>query len=1027
MRSSAAVPAWLLAAARRPLGRHPSPLLVLTALLTAAVFVQAQERNPALTRPAAAEEPIQRLIVKLRPSATDRVSAQAAQSSESGSSSSSAHTARVTALATRLQYTVDSSRALGGNLYALDVAPIERAETLAETIAALGADEEVEYVVPDRRVYPNAVPNDPIANTAPNGQWYLRDAEPSAINAHAAWDITRGSDGVVIAFADTGIRFEHPDIQRTDRGGRLLAGYDFVSGDRGEVFVTSNDGDGRDTDAADPGDYCGQGSSWHGTRVAGILGALTNNNIGVAGVTWNSYLLPIRVLGRCGGYSSDVLAGLRWAAGLEVPGVLPNPTPAQIINVSLGAYGACDAASAETIAAINAAGVLVVAAAGNEGREVESPANCPGALAVVGLRHIGTKVGFSSLGREVALGAPAGNCVNTGPNTPCLYSIDTTLNLGLNVPTTDDYTNPLRPNTGTSFSAPIVAGIAGLMLAVNGNLRSTQLFSRLQAGAKPFPLGSGLPACRVPAGDVQGEECACTKETCGAGMANALNAVNEALKPIAAISAPAVVSAGQSVTLQGGGSAASCNSSIASYAWAVVSGSAALTGANSPDVTLQAPAVEPVRIRLTVTDNAGRTDSTHVTVHPTSVAFEGPQNAGSTACLPPRSPPPFVTITATDNAVEEGMSGDTGTFTITRSGNTDNPITVGIEYVGTATAGSDYQGLPATVDFAAGATSSTLSVVTINDDAGESLETVIASLKMGTGYSVASESKATVDLTDDDFQEVSVYAADGAAQEETADAGSFVLTRIGSTARDLTVALSYSGSATSGTDYQPLPTSVTVPAGTQNFTVTMTPVDDALPDNGETVVLNIEASPAYVVHQGNPRASVTIRDTETPLATIVATDGAASEQGPDGGAFVIRRNGPSDTPVTINLETVGTASSGADYQPIPASVSMAAGQTEASFVLTPIEDSVAEETESVIVSLAVGAGYDFGVDASAIVRITDNDGAPQGAPGTTAGDNGKGGGGVFDLLTVLVILGVIACAANKPSIAGRLRREQRRY
>lgn len=1006
MRSNAAASTWLLATCR-VLRRHPSLLLALTVLAAAGVLVHAQERNPVLTRPANAGEPVQRLIVKLR--ATQDVSARGSQERESGAAVS-AHTARVTALASRLQYKVNWSRAVGGNLYALDVSPLEGAETIAQTIAKLGADSEVEFVVPDRRVYANAISNDPIANALPNGQWYLKGVEASAINANGAWDVTKGSDGVVIAFADTGARFQHPDIERTDRGGRLLAGFDFVSADREEAYVTANDGDGRDSDAADPGDYCGLGSSWHGTRVAGILGALTDNGVGVAGVTWKSYLLPVRVLGRCGGYTSDVLAGLRWAAGLEVPGIRMNPTPAQIINVSLGASGVCDEASAATVAEVNAAGVLIVAAAGNEGGPVESPGNCPGAMAIVGLRHSGTKVGFSSLGPEVALAAPGGNCVNTAQGAPCLYSIDTTLNLGLNDPTQDDYTNDLRPNTGTSFSAPIVSGIAALMLAVNGNLRSAQLFSRLRTGSKPFPTATGLPVCRAPGGDAQSEECECTQETCGAGMANALNAVNEALRPIAAISAPATLTAGQNVTLQGAGSAAACNASIASYAWTVISGPAVLSNATSANAVVQVPSAEPARIRLTVTDNAGRSDSAHVTITPTSATVEGPQNAGATACLAPRVVPPFVAIAATDNSAEEGTSGDTGTFTLTRSGNTAEEITVGVTYSGTATVGTDYKELPSTVTFAPGATTATISVSPIDDAEAEQAETVVASLEMGTGYSLASDSKAMINLNDDDYQEVVIFAVDSFSQEETGDVGTFVVSRTGNVSRPLTVSLAYTGTATSGVDYQPMPATVTIEPGSRTFTFTMTPIDDAVPDNAEVVVVTIEPSPTYVVHAPNGKASITIRDTETPQVSIFATDGTASEQGPDGGTFLIRRSGPVGEPVTVNLQAVGSATPGVDYEPIPASVSMAAGQSDVSFNLVVIDDSTAEDIESVIASLAPGAGYDLGIDASAIVRITDNDGAPQQSPGPTS-ERPRGGGGMLDVLTLLGVLAFTMHAA----------------
>jgi serine protease len=111
-------------------------------------------------------------------------------------------------------------------------------------------------------------------------------------------------------------------------------------------------------------------------------------------------------------------------------------------------------------------GVLIVVSAGNEGGPVDSPANCPGAMGILGLRHAGTKVGFSSLGPEIALGAPGGNCVNTAPGAACLFSIDTATNLGTTTPGTNSYTDQFNINVGTSFSAPIVSGIAGLMLRI---------------------------------------------------------------------------------------------------------------------------------------------------------------------------------------------------------------------------------------------------------------------------------------------------------------------------------------------------------------------------------------------------------------------------------------------------------------------------------------------------------------------------------------------------------------------------------
>src|SRR5215472_10487785 len=102
-----------------------------------------------------------------------------------------------------------------------------------------------------------------------------------------------------------------------------------------------------------------------------------------------------------------------WAGGVAVSGAAANPNPARIINMSLGGTGSCLANYIEAIGQLAAAGVLVVVSAGNEGGPVDTPANCPGVAAVAGLRQAGTKVGYSSLGPEIALGAPAGNCVDT--------------------------------------------------------------------------------------------------------------------------------------------------------------------------------------------------------------------------------------------------------------------------------------------------------------------------------------------------------------------------------------------------------------------------------------------------------------------------------------------------------------------------------------------------------------------------------------------------------------------------------------
>ena len=445
--------------------------------------------------------------------------------------------------------------------------------------ARLASESDVEYAVPDLRRHRMAVPNDPlylsgppISGTSggpPAGQWYLRapTAEVrSAINAEAAWNYTLGNPSVVVAVIDTGVRFDHPDLMRAAIGGNLLPGYDLIS----DADV-ANDGDGRDADPSDPGDWltsaeitqsggvfedCAdspEDSSWHGTQTAGLIAALTNNGIGISSVGRTVRVLPVRALGKCGGYDSDIVAAIRWSAGLPVAGVPTNPNPARVINMSLGGEGACTQPYISAIADVNAMGVVVVAAAGNtNGHPVTSPGNCPGVIAVAGIRHAGTKVGFSSLGSEVAIGAPAGNCVNTGVNDPCLYPIVSTSNAGTTSPVSSAaggsiYTDAFKVTVGTSFAAPLVAGTAALVLSVQPGLTPSSVRSLLQATARPFPMsgaedGSGpIPACTAPRFDVDNnpinqDQCYCNTSVCGAGMLDAGAAVAAALgQPVATL------------------------------------------------------------------------------------------------------------------------------------------------------------------------------------------------------------------------------------------------------------------------------------------------------------------------------------------------------------------------------------------------------------------------------------------------------------------------------------------------------------
>ena len=524
-----------------------------------------------------------------------------------------------------------------------------RGLTSSALAARLALNPEVEWAVVDRQrsiraTGASAPPNDPFYGpgqttiTPVVGQWYLRAPDAtivSAINAVGAWAITTGAPTVTVAVLDTGVRYEHPDL-----AGKLWPGYDFVRAG------SSGDGDGIDADASDPGNGFKTGcttkaSVWHGTEVAGLIGALTDNGIGMASVGRKVMVLPVRVLGDCGsGFDSDIIAGMRWAAGLSSdPTGNPNPHPAQVINLSLGGSGACSAGYRDAISEVVAARVSVVVAAGNgSGRAVDEPGNCPGAIAVAAVRHAGTKVGFSSLGPEVAIAAPGGNCVNLSG--ACLYPILTTTNAGTSVPGASTYSSSSDTSLGTSFSTPLVAGAIGLMLSVDSTLSPAQVKAALQASARAFPQATQDPtvlACQTP-GNVDQLECHCTAVTCGAGLLDAGAAVSQVYQATLAPSAVITVSSstptvGDSVTLSASSSAASSGRTITGTQWAITSGAglASFIGAtNGSTATLATRGAGMVVVQLTVTDSVGavRTSSQSISVAAVVVVISPPIGDG---------------------------------------------------------------------------------------------------------------------------------------------------------------------------------------------------------------------------------------------------------------------------------------------------------------------------------------------------------------------------------------------------------------
>lgn len=338
-------------------------------------------------------------------------------------------------------------------------------------------------------------------------QWYL--TAENGVNAPFAWTQQMGSKNVVVAILDSGIT-RHPDLDT-----QVVPGYDFVTN------VINGDGDGRDSDATDPGDFTPtEISSWHGTHVAGLIGAAAND-VGITGMAPNVRLQPIRVLGNGGGESADLIAAIRWAAGLTVAGAPLNPTPAKVINMSISteAVGSCTAIGSqdthfmeETLALVKLKGVSVITAAGNSDRPAGNyfPGNCFPTINVGAVGFNKDKAAYSNYGVDfsngVDISAPGGDSQNpTGAPEGTQGRMLSTINKGTSVFGEPSY----GLAEGTSMAAPIVTGIVALMYSAKPTITPDQVWDILKSTTTPFKAGG---ICE-------------TTGKCGIGIINAAAAV----------------------------------------------------------------------------------------------------------------------------------------------------------------------------------------------------------------------------------------------------------------------------------------------------------------------------------------------------------------------------------------------------------------------------------------------------------------------------------------------------------------------
>jgi len=475
--------------------------------------------------------PTGRLIVKLRPNNVSSNSTVRQIQSEQRKPFSSQ---RITQLSAAANGAVRYIGPLANGAHILDLGNTAGQAAVAAAMANIRGLADVEYVEEDKRAFPTAAPNDPFYSNL----WNLLPVTFSnyGANFQTAWNTVTGDASAVIAIVDTGI-LPHPDIvgaggQVSPATGNLISsGYDFISDCRERASCPAGTADvsayaAPSADATDLGDWVSSGdantshfsgcpvasSSWHGTHVAGIAAALGNNNVGIIGGAFNAAILPVRVLGKCGGYISDIAEGILWAAGVHP--TIANSHPAKVINLSLGGSGSCGATYQNAIDAAVAAGAVVVVAAGNGGNDVAnfSPANCNNVIVVSATGQTGDKAFYSNTSASrISLAAPGGDSTVGLP----IFSAS---NGGTT--TYDPFNWTYGYKQGTSMAAPHVSAAVALMRNRNPALNPSQVKTILTetSSLTPFPAGSDCA--------VQGY--------CGPGILNAANAVANSFSPLTA-------------------------------------------------------------------------------------------------------------------------------------------------------------------------------------------------------------------------------------------------------------------------------------------------------------------------------------------------------------------------------------------------------------------------------------------------------------------------------------------------------------
>jgi serine protease len=794
----------------------------------------------------------------------------------------------------------------------------------------LARNPDVEYVEVDAIRRPSFTPNDPRYSS----QWHYFEAA-GGINLPAAWDKATGS-GVVVAVIDTGIT-PHSDLSPN-----IVAGYDFISD-----AATARDGNGRDSNPNDEGDWtaaddCEDGSpaedsSWHGTHVAGTIAAVTNNAKGVAGVAFNAKVMPLRALGKCGGYTSDIADAIIWASGGTVTGVPANPTPAEVINMSLGGPGTCDATSQAAINRAVAAGTVVVVAAGNDGSDASSfsPASCSGVITVAAVGRHGSITSYSNFGKKVDLAAPGGSSDGT---------VLSTLNTGKTTQGAESYAG----YQGTSMATPHVAGTVALMQSRRVN-SPTVVEAILKSTARAFPFSS----C--------GE--------CGTGIIDASAAVTMAVDPVLTIG---------DVTLTEGNSGtrvATFTVSLSQPVGTVVRydiATANWTAYAGTDYVAKSLVGESIPAGVTsktftVTINGDSTPESTGSFFVNIINVSGVAVADGQAMGTILNDDP---VPLDNGTAATGIYGEAGqqllySFTVPVGASNLTFSTTGVSG-GDVDLFVKYGSVPTTSAFDCSSTSPTTE------------ETCsISPAQPGTYYVLLDAYSAISQVTLTARYAIPILSINDVVVTE-GDSGSRLATFRVSLSPASTDAVTYNiatanGTATAGSDYVAKSLAgETIAAGLTSKTFTVTINGDSAVEDNEYFFVHIDTPLGADVLNGN--ASGTIINDDGPTLSIGDVSVAEGDKGTRLATFTVKLSEAAASDVTYDIQTSdGTAVGGYDYAPQYLAVeTIAPGQTSKTFAVTIYGNTRIETNKTFQVNLFARDGATV-ADSQAIGTIINDD------------------------------------------------------